>query len=50
MSWAPEIPILVSLGVIVGTLAVTTVLSLIKSARDARAAASQEVEPEPVER
>ncbi|MGP3910205.1 TerC family protein [Nonomuraea sp. 10N515B] len=36
VSWAPEIPILVSLGVIVGTLAVTTVLSLIKSAPDAR--------------
>ncbi|MBB6352135.1 TerC family protein [Nonomuraea muscovyensis] len=39
VSWAPEIPILVSLGVIVGTLAVTTVLSLLKSARDTRAAA-----------
>ncbi|MET9249878.1 TerC family protein [Nonomuraea sp. NPDC003709] len=52
VSWAPEIPILASLGVIVGTLAVTTVLSLIKSARDARAsaAASEGVEPEPVER
>jgi tellurite resistance protein TerC len=36
VSWAPEIPILVSLGVIVGTLAITTVLSLIKSARDAK--------------
>ncbi|MET7460553.1 TerC family protein [Nonomuraea sp. NPDC005501] len=61
--WAPKIPILVSLGVIVGTLAVTTVLSLVKSARDARASApaserasqgasqgaSEGVEPEPVE-
>jgi tellurite resistance protein TerC len=44
VSWAPEIPILVSLGVIVGTLAVTTVLSLVKSARDAKK------EPEPAER
>ncbi|GAA3706418.1 TerC family protein [Nonomuraea antimicrobica] len=47
VSWAPEIPILVSLGVILGTLAVTTVLSLMKSARDAKKA---EVEPEPAER
>ncbi|WP_431898302.1 TerC family protein [Nonomuraea sp. bgisy101] len=39
VSWAPEIPILVSLGVIVGTLAVTTVASLVKSARDRGAAA-----------
>ena len=31
VSWAPEIPILVSLGVIIGTLAVTAVASLIKS-------------------
>ncbi|WP_049561438.1 TerC family protein [Nonomuraea sp. SBT364] len=48
VSWAPEIPILVSLGVILGTLAVTTVLSLIKSSRDAKAA--QEVEPVEAER
>ncbi|GAA3532080.1 TerC family protein [Nonomuraea rosea] len=47
VAWAPEIPILVSLGVILGTLAVTTVLSLLKSARDAKA---EEVEPEPAER
>ncbi|MFG1696313.1 TerC family protein [Nonomuraea sp. NPDC049309] len=52
VSWAPEIPILVSLGVIVGTLAVTTVLSMIKSARDARAEKAEEPEesaeePEP---
>jgi tellurite resistance protein TerC len=38
VSWAPQVPILASLGVIVGTLAVTTVLSLLKSARDAKAA------------
>jgi tellurite resistance protein TerC len=31
--WAPEIPILVSLSVIVVTLGVTTILSLMKSAR-----------------
>ncbi|TMR98985.1 TerC family protein [Nonomuraea basaltis] len=48
VSWAPEIPILVSLGVIVGTLAVTTVLSLLKSARDAEKAKVEE--PEPAER
>jgi tellurite resistance protein TerC len=35
VSWAPEIPILVSLGVIIGTLAVTTVTSLISSRRTA---------------
>ncbi|QYN36155.1 TerC family protein [Pseudonocardia sp. DSM 110487] len=40
VAWAPEVPILVSLGVIVGTLAVTTVLSLMKSRRDAAAATS----------
>ncbi|MBB4907821.1 TerC family protein [Actinophytocola algeriensis] len=34
VSWAPEIPILVSLGIIVGTLAVTTVASLWKVRRD----------------
>ncbi|MEU6712397.1 TerC family protein [Nonomuraea sp. NPDC046802] len=51
VSWAPEIPILVSLGVIVGTLAVTTVLSLVRSARDAkRAKKAEAVEPEPAER
>jgi tellurite resistance protein TerC len=33
ISWAPDIPILVSLGVIVGILAITTVASLIASAR-----------------
>lgn len=34
VSWAPKIPILVSLGVIVGVLAVTTVASLRKVSRD----------------
>jgi len=34
--WAPEVPILVSLGVILGTLAITAVASLAKSSRDAR--------------
>ncbi|OLF15406.1 TerC family protein [Actinophytocola xanthii] len=36
VSWAPEIPILVSLAIIVGTLAVTTVASLLKVRRDRR--------------
>jgi tellurite resistance protein TerC len=35
VAWAPEVPILVSLGVIVGTLTVTTIASLAKSRRDA---------------
>ncbi len=34
VSWAPEVPILVSLGIIVGTLAVTTIASLWKVRRD----------------
>ncbi|MFC6021653.1 TerC family protein [Plantactinospora solaniradicis] len=34
VSWAPAVPIAVSLGVIVGTLLVTTVASLAKSRRD----------------
>ncbi|MGB3443305.1 MAG: TerC family protein [Actinophytocola sp.] len=34
VSWAPEIPIVASLGIIVGTLAVTTVASLWKVRRD----------------
>ncbi|PRX46427.1 tellurite resistance protein TerC [Prauserella shujinwangii] len=41
VSWAPEVPILASLGFIVGTLAVTTVASLLKSRRDARRAAEE---------
>ncbi|RLV49298.1 TerC family protein [Nocardioides mangrovicus] len=39
ISWAPDIPIWLSLLVIVGTLAVTTVLSLVASGRRDRAAA-----------
>jgi tellurite resistance protein TerC len=34
VAWAPEIPILVSLGIIVGTLAITTIASLLKVRRD----------------
>jgi tellurite resistance protein TerC len=50
--WAPEVPIHVSLTVIASTLTVTAVVSLMKSARDRRAAASGEeasVEDDPVE-
>ncbi|MET0132718.1 MAG: TerC family protein [Kibdelosporangium sp.] len=36
VAWAPQIPILLSLGIIVGTLAVTTVVSLMKVRKDAR--------------
>ena len=36
--WAPVLPILASLGVIAGTLALTTVASLVKSRRDGRRA------------
>jgi tellurite resistance protein TerC len=51
VAWAPEVPILVSLGVIVGTLAVTTVASLIKSHRDGtRAVPAPEDLPEPTTR
>jgi tellurite resistance protein TerC len=34
VDWAPEVPIAVSLGVIIGTLVVTTIVSLLKSRRD----------------
>jgi tellurite resistance protein TerC len=40
IGWAPDIPILVSLGVIVGVLAVTTVASLVADRRGARESAS----------
>jgi tellurite resistance protein TerC len=51
VEWAPEVPILVSLGVIVGTLAVTTVASLIKSRRDGvTAVPAPEELPEPSSR
>jgi len=42
VSWAPEIPIVVSLGFIVGTLALTTIASLIKL----RFGAAREADPE----
>ncbi len=38
VGWAPDIPIWLSLVVIIGTLAITTVASLAKDARDKRAA------------
>ncbi|MEO3863829.1 TerC family protein [Acrocarpospora sp. B8E8] len=41
VSWAPEIPISVSLGVIIVTMVVTTLLSLMKSRRDAIAAPAE---------
>jgi tellurite resistance protein TerC len=41
VEWAPEIPIWLSLLVIIGTLAVTTVASLAKDARDRRVAAAE---------
>jgi tellurite resistance protein TerC len=40
VEWAPDIPIWLSLLVIIGTLAITTVASLAKDARDRRAASS----------
>ncbi|GAA0741813.1 TerC family protein [Dactylosporangium roseum] len=43
VEWAPHIGIELSLSVIIGTLAITTVASLVKSKRDARAAT---VEPD----
>jgi tellurite resistance protein TerC len=43
IDWAPEIPIWFSLGFIIITLGITTVLSLRKS----RTVAAAEVEPEP---
>jgi tellurite resistance protein TerC len=39
ISWAPDIPIWLSLAVILGTLVITTVASLARSGRDAKAAA-----------
>jgi tellurite resistance protein TerC len=40
VKWAPEIPIWLSLGVIIGTLVVTTVASLAKTRRDQRTPAA----------
>ena len=42
VEWAPEIPIWLSLTVILGTLAVATVPSLLKTRNDARVASSTE--------
>jgi tellurite resistance protein TerC len=53
VSWAPEVPILVSLGIIVGTLAITTIVSLWKVRRDrdkeldSLTAEAQVTDPEP---
>ncbi|TWE29578.1 tellurite resistance protein TerC [Prauserella muralis] len=44
VSWAPEVPILASLGVIVGTLAITTVASLLKVRRDRSRALDEELD------
>ncbi len=41
VDWAPDIPVLVSLGVIVGVLAVTTVASLVASRHGVEAAGSE---------
>jgi tellurite resistance protein TerC len=46
VEWAPEVPILVSLGIIIGTLSVTAVASLLKSSRDARAEGAAVTEDE----
>jgi len=46
--WAPEIHILLSLGIIVGTLAVTTVASLIKGRRDRQRELDEVAEERPV--
>ncbi|GAA3445310.1 TerC family protein [Planomonospora venezuelensis] len=43
--WAPEIPIAVSLGVIVGTLAATTAASLLKTRSDRRRDARAQADP-----
>jgi tellurite resistance protein TerC len=49
VGWAPHIPIWLSLAVIIGTLAIATVASLIKSGRDERAeaAAAAALDPAP---
>jgi tellurite resistance protein TerC len=48
VAWAPEIHILVSLGIIVGTLAVTTVASLAKGRRDRQRELDEVAEERPV--
>jgi tellurite resistance protein TerC len=45
VSWAPQIPILVSLGVIVGTLVVTAVASLLKTRYDRNKAGDSAEQP-----
>ncbi len=45
VEWAPTVPIWLSLTVIISTLAITTVASLIKTARDGR---KQEKDPKPL--
>jgi tellurite resistance protein TerC len=49
VAWAPDIPIWVSLGAIIGTLAVTAVASLAKVRRDERRAAAAGATPVVVE-
>ncbi len=49
VEWAPEIPIWLSLGFIGTTLAVTTILSLFKTRRDANARTEVSVDPRDVE-
>ncbi|MGH3712082.1 MAG: TerC family protein [Micromonosporaceae bacterium] len=44
VSWAPEVPIWLSLTIIVTTLVVTTIASLVRSRRDTKAAAAEEAE------
>jgi tellurite resistance protein TerC len=46
VSWAPEIPIWLSLAVIAGTMTVTTIASLIKARRDPSAVKHHETEAE----
>ncbi|TWD82629.1 tellurite resistance protein TerC [Kribbella amoyensis] len=48
VSWAPEIPIVVSLSIILGTLVLTAVLSLLKSSRDSRTTNQDQPQPEEV--
>ena len=45
VAWAPEIPIWLSLSVILGTLTVATVASLVSTRRAARAEAARSGEP-----
>jgi tellurite resistance protein TerC len=49
VEWVPEIPIWLSLVIILGTLAVTTVASLLKVRRDPSAAKSAPADDTPAE-